>query len=192
MTEQCKRLVYIITHSNGFTFGEIQEILQIVPELKPCVGCTQNHPAHYLDVFNHILNVVGGVDTEPTLRVAALLHDIGKPSVKTLGEDGFEHFWGHEEASYKMVKPILKRLEFSSKDKNSIETLVKFHDCKFNMNITLDKAIKQVEDSIGKELMNSLFEIKYADLMAHSDWQINRIKPLLDTVFNYWEGMNKN
>ena len=48
---------------------------------------------------------------EKTLRLAMLLHDMGKPQTKTTDEKGVDHFHGHAQVSAKLAKGILRRLK---------------------------------------------------------------------------------
>ena len=85
-----------------------EELLKIIPELKEEIGFEHNHPHHHLDVWNHTLLAVGMSIKDFDIRLALLLHDIGKP-FSYQEEDGIRHFHGHPEVSEKISKKILKR-----------------------------------------------------------------------------------
>lgn len=83
---------------------EYKEILAvIIPELKPCFGFIQNNPHHCYDVWEHIAKSVSNVRTEPVIRIAMLLHDIGKPIMATKDENGISHFKKHQFVSAQMA-----------------------------------------------------------------------------------------
>ena len=63
-------------------------LCRLIPELAPTVGFDQHSRHHVHDVFGHIAQVVEHVPPTPELRLAALLHDIGKPRVFSLDEEG--------------------------------------------------------------------------------------------------------
>lgn len=65
---------------NG-TVRENQEyVLEQIPELEHCVGFDHRHPHHHLDVWEHTIEVFKNVKSKDLeTRMAALLHDIGKP-----------------------------------------------------------------------------------------------------------------
>lgn len=61
------------------------------------------------------------------LRLALLLHDIGKPATRTVQEDGRIRFLGHEEVGAAMVEPALRRLKFSNDEIALARTIVANH-----------------------------------------------------------------
>ena len=63
----------------------------------------------------------------PLLKFSLLLHDIGKPYVQTVDEDGTLHFYGHERAGAKMARRICRRLKCSNRDADTIYFLVRHH-----------------------------------------------------------------
>ncbi|MFZ1375606.1 MAG: HD domain-containing protein [Geothrix sp.] len=97
-----------------------------LPELRPMLGCGQNrHHAH--DVWRHTLEVVGFIPAEPALRWAALLHDAGKPGVRSVGADGEVHFYGHETRSLEIAETIFERLKVSHALRKSAMALIRHH-----------------------------------------------------------------
>lgn len=67
---------------------------QVLPELLPTVGLSQNK-WHVYDVFTHITTVIDHCPQDKIIRLAALLHDIGKPRCVSDDESG-RHFYQHE------------------------------------------------------------------------------------------------
>lgn len=97
-----------------------------LPELRPMLGCGQNrHHAH--DVWRHTLEVVGFIPAEPALRWAALLHDAGKPAVRSVGADGEVHFYGHETRSLEIAETIFERLKASHALRRAAMALIRHH-----------------------------------------------------------------
>lgn len=79
----------------------------ILPELEKAVGMTQNQ-YHKYDVFEHTLHALVEVPPTKILRMAALLHDIGKPNVKSIDpETGQGHFYSHEEEGKHIGKSVV-------------------------------------------------------------------------------------
>jgi len=97
-----------------------------LPELRPLVGLDQNG-YHDLDAWEHTLAVVNGCPPEPTLRWAALLHDLGKARTQSFGPDGVVHFYGHEEPSARLAAAVLNRLKASRVLVDSVLALVRHH-----------------------------------------------------------------
>lgn len=99
---------------------------QFLPEIVAMTGVTQGK-WHRADVFDHTMHVVEAVRPEPTMRLAALFHDVGKPSTWQLDEDGNIRFFGHENVGAQMCESILKRLRFSHDVIHHVRLLVKNH-----------------------------------------------------------------
>ena len=157
-----------------------------MPELADLIGCQQNHPGHNLDVFSHTEKVIEHLPLDFTLRMTALLHDIGKPQKKVLGEDGFDHFWGHEEVSASMAKDILARLNIDEKQAEVIVALIRLHDTP----IAKDSA--EMQEAIarhGAKFINNLLILQKADLLAHSDSYCARKMPHLEEINRLFESV---
>lgn len=97
-----------------------------LPELRPMVGCGQNRH-HAYDVWRHTLEVVHFAPAEPTQRWAALLHDAGKPGVRSIGDDGEVHFYGHEARSLEIAETILERLKARHALRKAALALIRHH-----------------------------------------------------------------
>ncbi len=97
-----------------------------LPELRPMIGCGQNRH-HRHDVWNHTLAVLRGVPADSGLRWAALLHDAGKPGVRSSGPDGEVHFHGHEARSLELAEAILDRLKASHALRRDVAALIRHH-----------------------------------------------------------------
>jgi tRNA nucleotidyltransferase/poly(A) polymerase len=97
-----------------------------LPELRPMLGCGQNRH-HQHDAWTHTLEVVRFTPAEPGLRWAALLHDVGKPGTRSLGQDGEVHFHGHEDLSLTLAGNILERLKASHALRDDVLALIRHH-----------------------------------------------------------------
>ena len=99
----------------------------IIPELMDSVGFNQKNPNHDKDVFQHSLCVLDNTPAILSIRLAALFHDIAKPSTFTLDDEGIGHFYGHQDEGRDMAAKILKRLKAPNKLINIVKTLIKEH-----------------------------------------------------------------
>ncbi len=80
------------------------------------------------DLKAHFDNEVSSGSTRRSLlKLAALLHDIGKPQTKTIDDDGRARFLGHSQEGAAAAADILERLRFSKKEINYVELLIKYH-----------------------------------------------------------------
>jgi poly(A) polymerase len=113
------------------TLCDIGAMKYIIPEIDEMIGLEQN-AYHFGDVFEHTMALLD-YDTKHfesediTVRLALLLHDIGKIVTKSVGDDGRVHFYDHEFAGYTMVVDILKRLKYDNKTIDTVQFLVKNH-----------------------------------------------------------------
>jgi len=82
----------------------------VFDEFNEAIGMEQN-VHHSEDVFQHTMSVLKNTPPNLKARLTALFHDIGKVLTKTVSPDGAVHFYGHEEASERMVKTIMGRLK---------------------------------------------------------------------------------
>ena len=94
---------------------EFSDVLfELIPELAPCQGFRQYNPHHTRDVWTHTLAVVDGVPPEEPLRLAALLHDAGKPATFFFDKNLVGHFYGHPAAGAAVTEEVLRRLRLEA------------------------------------------------------------------------------
>jgi len=99
----------------------------VIPELEETYEMTQNQ-YHFGMVWEHTMKVLDGVETNDlAVRMAALLHDIGKVRTREVTEDGKVHFIGHEKRSAEMIDGILRRLRYSIDFIHKVQFLAAHH-----------------------------------------------------------------
>lgn len=69
-----------------------ETIAVIIPEITVMFNFNQNNIHHSYDLWQHTLTALGTIEPNSILRMTMLLHDIGKPSVKTTDNSGQSHF----------------------------------------------------------------------------------------------------
>jgi poly(A) polymerase len=94
----------------------------VLPEVTACKDVEQGG-YHTHDVFGHTLLAVGLAPPDLVVRLAALLHDVGKPVTAT--PDGA--FTGHEEVGAGIARGALERLRFPQREIDAVTTLVRLH-----------------------------------------------------------------
>ena len=144
---------------------------QILPELDVCMETKQNTPHHMYTVGEHIIHSLTYVPGDKVLRLAMLMHDIGKPYCITTDETGRDHFKGHAEKSAEMAAVIMHRLKFDNDTLNRVKRLAKYHDWAISLSPPIKKAtVRSMISRIGEDLFPDLFTIGDADLLAQSDY----------------------
>ena len=144
---------------------------QILPELDVCMETKQNTPHHMYTVGEHIIHSLTYVPGDKVLRLAMLMHDIGKPYCITTDEAGRDHFKGHAEKSAEMAAVIMHRLKFDNDTLNRVKRLAKYHDWAISLSPPIKKAtVRSMISRIGEDLFPDLFTIGDADLLAQSDY----------------------
>lgn len=140
-------------------------IAVIIPQIKDSFDFPQNSKWHIYDVYTHIVKSVAVAPKKDYIRLALLLHDIGKPFVKTTDENGQDHFKGHPSVSVELSKAALKQFKVSNDIFYKVIKLVKIHD----KHITLKPSnIKRWLRELGEDLTLDFIDVKIADMKTHN------------------------
>ena len=140
----------------------------VIPELLPMKDFDQHNYHHAYDVLTHTAKAVEAIPPVKHLRLAALFHDIGKPSTFSIGEDGVGHFYSHASVSRDMTEEILIRLKYDNKTKDAVISLVKWHDHVIEAS---ESVIKRMLSRMSDEAFFDLLHLKRADnLGQHPDY----------------------
>ena len=98
---------------------------EFLPEL-PALKLEQDAVHRHKDVLTHTYAVVEGCEADPTLRLAALLHDVGKPKTREITPEGVQ-FHHHEVVGARMAQARLRELRFPNSVIDDVYTLVEMH-----------------------------------------------------------------
>lgn len=147
----------------------------ILPEFDAMMETPQNNPHHCWNVGRHTLESLKAVPADKVLRLTMLLHDIGKPAVRTTDEDGKDHFKGHGDVSEKMAVDIMKRLKLDNDTISQVRRLIRWHDYR---SVTVAKGVRRAVNKVGEDIFPLLLEVQTADAMAKSEKA--RVKALAD------------
>lgn len=164
----------------------------VIPELIECVGFEQKNPNHNKDVFNHIMEVLDNIEKDPYLRLAALLHDIGKPRCFTVDETGKGHFYGHHKKSAEMAESILTRLKFDNKTIYTVKLLINEHMSRYEF--LREKSVKKFINKIGIDNLDRLFKLQIADIKGsmppHDFSNLEHLRDECTRIINQKEPMS--
>ena len=139
-------------------------ICVLIPELAPCIGFRQWNYHHKYDVWEHTLRAVGAVAPTEVLRLAMLLHDIGKPSAFTMDKQLVGHFYGHAVIGAAMCDTILRRLRYDRRTAELVTLLVREHG--FYLLEDTPKRMRRLLSQFGEDTVRLLLQVRCADGIA--------------------------
>ena len=138
-------------------------LMQVIPELRACENFNQHSHHHAYDVYTHTAYVTEAVGPQLALRLAALLHDIGKPTVFYLDEAGAGHFPEHARVGAEKADEILRRLKAPTALREQVVFLVAHHMTPFQTNRTL---LRRRLSKYGEENCRLLLQLQKADFCS--------------------------
>ncbi len=161
--EELMKLLTTGAPSVGFECMRISGLLKLwLPELDSCYDINQNR-FHQHDIYYHsIYSCDAAPAGKPLIRLAALLHDIGKVPTRRVGDDGDYTFYNHEVIGARMVRKIMKRLRFSNSDIEAVNNLVINHMFHYTDDWS-DGAVRRFMRKVGVENIPDLFALREAD-----------------------------
>ncbi|MBA3307629.1 MAG: HD domain-containing protein [Chloroflexi bacterium] len=138
----------------------------LFPELAAQLGVVQDKiPGQ--DLWDHSLATLDAAaalaPADPIAKLAALLHDTGKPETAADG-----HFLGHEEAGARIAQTFLSRLGFGSQDVRRVVRLVRHHMWSY-VPAWGDAAVRRFMRRVGVDLVDDLLRLREADNVG-SGW----------------------
>lgn len=140
---------------------------EFIPEFDILMETEQETPHHMYTVGEHTLHALLNVRADKVLRLTMLFHDIGKPALKTIDEDGVAHFKQHPCKSAEIAEQVLRRLKFDNDTIRAVTKLVYYHDCRTT---PTQKNVRKALNRIGEELFPLYLEVRRADMLAQSTY----------------------
>jgi len=160
----------------------------IMPELEEGYGVGQNKH-HVYECYEHSLFSLKYAAEQKFnfhVRMAALLHDIGKPKSKR-GEGENATFYNHEVIGARMAVQLLTRLRFSQKDTEKITKLVRFHLFYYNVDEVTESSVRRLVRQAGPENMEELLQVRMCDRIGSGvpkaePYKLRHLKYVIDKV----------
>ncbi|MDD4169440.1 MAG: HD domain-containing protein [Desulfotomaculaceae bacterium] len=137
---------------------------QVMPEAIPMAGFDQQNKHHDKDVFDHAMAVLEATPPRLEVRLAALVHDIGKPRTFSLDEKGTGHFYGHHLVGGRVAGEILRRLKYDNKTVEKVSMLVSEHMSRFPR--VRDVTLQRLVGRVGEDNLVDLFDLQRADILG--------------------------
>lgn len=156
--------------SVGLKLLESTNIMKLfLPELLEGRNCIQNdvRSYHVFDVLDHNFYSCDGAPVHKVnVRLAALLHDIGKPAskvVRVTDEGEIYNFFSHEKYSETIARKLLTKLRFSNSEINNVCHLIENHMFHYEESWS-DAAIRRFIVRVKPENIEDLIDLRLADM----------------------------
>ena len=178
-----------------FLAREVGILKIILPELDACFSVEQKSPKrhHVYDVGTHcVFSLKHCPSSDVVVRLATLLHDVGKAKVADITEEGVRTFYNHEVVGGRLASNITKRLNLSREQRDKVFKLVRWHQFSVNENQT-DKALRRFIRNIGVENIGDMMDLRVGDrlgggLQQPEFWRLKlfrqRLKDVLKKPFD--------
>ncbi|MDE2173443.1 MAG: HD domain-containing protein [Patescibacteria group bacterium] len=163
--DELTKIVMAPDAAKGIILLEELDLLRyVLPELREGIGVGQNKH-HIYTVFEHNVRALDYTARENyslPVRMAALLHDVGKPKVK--GGDGPDStFYQHEYVGAKMAVRMLDRLRFSKDFVEYVGHLVRSHMFYYDTGVISPAGVRRFVVRVGPENIDDLLKVREAD-----------------------------
>lgn len=169
IAQELIRILMSETPSKGFRMMASTGVLRVISiDIDRMVGFNQESSFHDYDLFEHSIRVMDNTEPILSLRLAAILHDIGKPETKHIDETGEGRYFGHQNISAELAENFLREYRFSNQTTDLVVKLVQRHmDC---VNEYTPKSVKKLISRMGKDVYK-LFDLQIADILStnHED-----------------------
>jgi tRNA nucleotidyltransferase (CCA-adding enzyme) len=131
----------------------------VAPELAAQIGVPQNKRLGE-DLWDHTVRSVdaaAAAGADGVVRLAALLHDVGKPATAADG-----HFYGHEVVGAEQAAALLRRWHLPRETIEQVERLVRHHMFSY-VSSWSDAAVRRFIAKVGADALDGLFSLREAD-----------------------------
>ena len=146
------------------TLYEVGLLKYILPELLEGVGVSQNKH-HIYTVWEHnvrALDYSAGKNYSLEVRLASLLHDVGKPKTKA-GDGPNSTFYQHEYVGAKMTRKALENIKFPKNIVDYVTHLVRYHLFYYNVGEVTEAGVRRFLARVGPENVDDLLKVREAD-----------------------------
>jgi poly(A) polymerase len=196
ITDELWKILSMPKPSVGLRLLYVTHVMDVIlPELAPLAGTAQKGKYHHKNVLEHTFTVVDNVAAmtpEPSVRFAALVHDMAKPNVKRFDPESGWTFHGHEDLGARMVLALGRRLRLPTDAVEKAARLVRLHMRPINLTDegVTDSALRRLIVQSGEDredlLMLCRADItsanpkKVAQYLADFDSMVTRMAEVME------------
>jgi len=163
---ELERILLSARVTSSFRFMQDVGLLEmILPEVAAMADFDQGSPHHAYDLLTHTLKATAYVGPDLTLRLAALLHDIGKIDARRR-KGTRSVYYGHEKISARSARAILRRLRFPMRASEDVAFLIENHMVNYSGSWT-DAAVRRFMRKMDRRL-DAVLKLAAADRRAHA------------------------
>lgn len=164
--DELSKLLMGARPDQGLRLGvETRALVVLLPELRRIVNHPSKSPYHDLTTDEHTfsaLRAAAGLNLPLRVRVALLFHDTGKPEVE---QDERPYYVGHEEASARLAREALTRLNVPKRLRDDVLVLIRRHMVGVSGR-TRPAKVRTWRCELGDALLSDLFKHRLADIMG--------------------------
>jgi poly(A) polymerase len=180
--DELSKLLLVDDPSAGLWFLVDTELAdEFVPELR-ALRLEQDPIHRHKDVLTHTIAVVAKTSPRLVVRLAALLHDIGKPKTRSIGPRGVS-FHHHEVVGARMARERLRALRFSNETIDDVSRLVflhlRFHG--YRDDVWTDAAVRRYARDAGP-LVDDLNELTRSDCTTRNERRARMLAMRMDDL----------
>jgi poly(A) polymerase len=180
--DELSKLLVVEDPSDGLWFLVDTGLADVVlPEL-PRMRVEQDPIHRHKDVLTHTIAVVAKTSPSLVVRMAALLHDVGKPKTRSIGARGVS-FHHHEVVGARMARERLRALRFSNDEVEAISQLVylhlRFHG--YGDDVWTDAAVRRYVRDAGP-LLDELNELTRCDCTTRNARKAKLLADRMDAL----------
>ena len=164
-----------------------------LPEFDAMMNTPQNNPHHRYNVGDHTVEALKRIDADTVLRLATLLHDVGKPDTRSTDAEGIDHFYEHYKKSGEKSEEILRRLKYDNHTIKSVRHLIEWHDFRWDDESYAGMAkVRRLVSKVGIEYFEPLLKLQRADILGQSSYLQEKKLRVLQEVEDIYGEVKKN
>jgi poly(A) polymerase len=152
---------------------ELDLMAQFAPPIDAMKRFTDDGKQRFKNLLTHTLRVVENTPADLVLRLAALLHDVGKPRTLSV-TNGQVHFFEHERVGAAIARDLLAGLRYDATTSKEVLALIQLHMRPASDTDTwTDSAIRRFVREVGEERLERLFSLARADVTSSNPRKVS-------------------